>query len=1228
MALEFSQLKSKKKEKKLSNDVPFIKSVSKKDVAIVGISCKIAEADNIDDYWNGLISSKDYIRKIPENRKFDMDNFMNYYKNFNSNDNYEEIAYLNYIDKFDYKFFSLSPKESSIMDPHQRLFLQEAWSAIEDGGYGGGKLKGTKTGVFVGYSNDNIIDYKTFVYSMKSELLSLATTGNMKSIIASRISYLLDLKGPAVIIDTACSSSLVAVHYAYQSLVSGKCSYAIAGGVRVNLLSVKNHLDNGIGIQSKDGRVRAFDDNAEGTGNGEGIIAVLLKPLSQAIKDKDSIYAVIKGSAINQDGETMGITSPNPEAQENVIVDSWKYAEINPETISYIETHGTGTKLGDPIEIEGIKRAFGRYTEKKQFCAIGSVKSNIGHLDSAAGMAGLLKAILALKNKKIPATLHFNMPNRKISFEDSPVFVNDRLIDWNVTDGKRRCGVSAFGLSGTNCHIVLEECLDYNKEVQKTNKKQILTLSAKSEQALKKLVDKHIVYAKKIDSELIESICYTNNTARGHYEYRLALIVKDIEDLRKNLEYIKAYSFDKLNRDNIFYGYSASIEKQKRESILDYKKELNIEGVSKVNELVNSSNNDSYEKDLKVLGELYVQGADIEWLKLYKDSQCRILNVPTYAFEDKRCWVDTKHNSAEANFIRIDQENNKGDEIFDVKIIDEHSMIQKKIAESWSKVLGVKELSIYDNFYDLGGDSILATHLVRELEAIYPKIINISNIFSYPTIKDLSECIESKLEILNKNEEIRLDDVTIKPIVRKINMLETEVSEMIKPVGIKEYYETTLVQKGLYILNRLEADSLNYNIPLIGVLYGNINIDNMKTAFNKLIERHEALRTSFDVIDGEVIQKINKNANFELVYHELDKNKENVLSYFENEFIRPFDLKKMPLFRAEIIKESEGKYYLLMDVHHIIADGQSLQIVISDLVSLYDGKELEPLKIQFKDYAVWQNKFFKTKRYREQEEYWFYMYKDGIPVMDFQTDYSRGDTQSFDGNVIKFSLGEELYNNLFKIAKEKNITMHMILFSAYSTMLAMYTNQEDLVIGVPVIGRNHKDLENVMGMFVNTLPIRSYPNGGKTFSDFLNENKNNLLNAYKHQDININTLIDKLGVKKEVNRSSIVETVFNFRGGNQSSESIDNLRYENVNFQMKISKFDFSLIAIKSKNDIDFELEYCTTLFKKSTMEAMSECYIKILKSIVENINICLNEIDTGEFECIDVEIEDIEFDF
>jgi polyketide synthase PksN len=644
MSSKLLDLKSIKLTDIVSSGEAKLESISKRDIAIIGMAGKFAEADNIFEYWDKLKDGQDLVRDFPESRKKDANEVL-----LGTGMSIEDIEYLqggyfNEVDKFDHGYFRISPKEASLMDPNQRLFLEIAWEAVEAAGYGGKKLAGTRTGVYVGHNSDFDEKYETFIRTQEPSSLELAVPGNIKPIIASRISYIMDLKGPGIMVDTACSSSLLAVHLACQGIRNGECEMAIAGGVKVNLIPVKSPGQEGIGIRSATARTRAFDDSSDGTGFGEVVAAVFLKPLKNALADGDTVYAVIKGSAANQDGSSVGITAPNAAAQEDVLLRAWKDAGINPETLGYIEAHGTGTKLGDPIEIEGIQSAFSRFTSKKQFCAIGSVKSNLGHPDHSAGISSLIKAVLSLKNKAIPPTLHFNRPNRKINFENTCVYVNDRLSQWETEEGQpRRCGVSSFGLSGTNCHIVLEEAPETKRpdSTNGTELPQILTISAKNGKVIKESIKNFKVFIEKQSNHNLADICYTANTGRGHYNCRLALIVHSMEELKDKLDKISGAALETISLNGVYYCEHKVVtgddQKRNHNDITESeRRKAGDQVLKKIREYLSEGE----EKTLDDICVMYVKGADFMWDELYAREKRSRVWIPTYPFERKRCWVE------------------------------------------------------------------------------------------------------------------------------------------------------------------------------------------------------------------------------------------------------------------------------------------------------------------------------------------------------------------------------------------------------------------------------------------------------------------------------------------------------------------------------------------------------------------------------------------------------------
>ncbi|SDD50700.1 polyketide synthase PksN/surfactin family lipopeptide synthetase A [Paenibacillus sp. CF095] len=625
------------KDVDLNVSVEEVNEISPRDIAIIGIGLDLPNSRSKETFWDMIRNGKDYIKSIPEYRKKDTDRYLSLKNIEHSESSYAQVGFLEEIDKFDYRFFNLSPMEACLMDPGQRLFLECSWMALEDAGYAGNKAKGKAIGTYVGQNTNLLENYYQYIRDVNPDLIGSALPGNISGMVASRISYFLDLSGPSMVVNTACSSSLVAVHLAIQALQNKDCEMALVGGVNINLLPLETEIKLG---KSKEHRAYTFDDRAEGTSDGEGVAAVLLKPLKQAVDDGDNVYAVIKGSSINQDGRTNGITAPSARAQANVIDRAWKVSGINPETIRYIEAHGTATELGDPIEIAGVTEAFQRYTNKKQFCGIGSIKTNFGHLDAAAGVVGLIKMVLSLYYKEVPPSIHFTRPNRKIPFYQSPVYVQDTLEPWAASSWPRRCGISSFGITGTNAHVVLEEA-PLIKRASVSNGPRIFTISSKSRATLKALVQEYVRSLKRVNEEEFANVCYTACTGRGHFHHRLLIIAETLEDLIEKLHKVEKQELG-TEIEGVFYQQHnvVPINKHQRERGDLTEAEVR-ESSAKARQLLEQFLIiDTKQSVLEQIGHLYISGAEVEWELLFEPSSRRTVSLPLYPFERNRCWLE------------------------------------------------------------------------------------------------------------------------------------------------------------------------------------------------------------------------------------------------------------------------------------------------------------------------------------------------------------------------------------------------------------------------------------------------------------------------------------------------------------------------------------------------------------------------------------------------------------
>lgn len=501
-------------------------------IAIVGMSGRFPGAMNVRQFWENLRAGKESIMRYSDedllNSGVD--------PTLLSSANYVKAgAPIDGVDLFDASFFGCSPREAESMDPQQRLFLEHAWESLEDAGCDPARFDG-RIGVFAGASPNSylLLNLHSCQRPKKLNDISIAL-GNNADFLAMRVAYKFNLRGPAVVVQSSCSTSLVAIHLACQSLLEYQSDMALAGGVSINLPLGTGYEYETNGIYSPDGHCRAFDASAQGTVGGNGVGVVVLKRLVDAFDDGDSIYAIIRGSAINNDGsDKVGFSAPSVSGQADVITAAHAIADVSPDQISYVETHGTGTPLGDPIEIAALTQAFRTKTNKKQYCAIGSLKSNIGHLDAAAGVSSLIKTALALKHATLPASLHFERPNPEINFDESPFYVNSESTPWVPVGRTRIAGVSSFGMGGTNAHLVLEEPKEVAPSVSR-HASNLIVLSARVPEALDEARSRLADHLERFPNASLADVAYTLQQGRAEFNHRAVFVCDDSQEAVRHL---------------------------------------------------------------------------------------------------------------------------------------------------------------------------------------------------------------------------------------------------------------------------------------------------------------------------------------------------------------------------------------------------------------------------------------------------------------------------------------------------------------------------------------------------------------------------------------------------------------------------------------------------------------------------------------------------------------------
>ena len=834
-------------------------------IAIIGMAINFPGAKNTETFWSNLSNGVESVKFFQDDelRKMGINKALIENRKFVVAD-----AVLDDIDMFDAGFFDYSAREAEIMDPQHRLFLESAWEAMDASGYNSEQYEGC-VAVYCGanlsgYMIRNIYSNSDLVEKLGSFKIMLACG---QDFLATKVSFKMNYKGPSVNVNTLCSSSAVAVHYACQALNGYDCDIAIAGGVSLQV-SIEDSLfyqEGGIG--SSDGHCHAYDSRASGTVSGSGAAVLVLKRLEDAIADGDNISAVILGTGINNDGASKNsYTAPNVDGQAECIAQAIAMSGINPETVTYIDGHGTGTNLGDPIEIAALTKAYRAYTDKKQFCAIGSVKTNLGHLVNAGGLASLIKTVLSMQHKMIPPSLNFEKANPQIDFINSPFYVNTNLAKWDKGETPLRAGISSFGIGGTNVHIILEEAPENNASEKSNRQYQLISLSAKTETGLEKMTQNLSAHVENSGGLNLADIAYTLHLGRRNFNYRRFILCSDIEDLafklkntdnedvithfQKPKEQSVAFMFPELHgeiinlRSNIYENESVFREsvngcaeilksligkdirdiqdKSDRKElehqaifIFEYSiaklwiswgvepdifvgkgvgeyvaaccsGDMSVEDALRhittkergiferaenaaLKEVLEDSdqivlemdlgnigllndNDPAYKCLLMKLGKFWLAGGKIEFEKFYFQEQRHRIALPTYPFERKRYWIEEgQKRSGDESKLNISVEtrlDNAGSQLtlvdrpdLDTEYVAPRNRVEEIISNKWEKYLGFRKIGINDDFFDLGGHSLIAAAIATELSKTFNVQIPMSTLFETTTISSVASLI-------------------------------------------------------------------------------------------------------------------------------------------------------------------------------------------------------------------------------------------------------------------------------------------------------------------------------------------------------------------------------------------------------------------------------------------------------------------------------------------------------
>lgn len=508
---------------------------------------------------------------------------------------------------------------------------------------------------------------------------------------------------------------------------------------------------------------------------------------------------------------------------------------------------------------------------------------------------------------------------------------------------------------------------------------------------------------------------------------------------------------------------------------------------------------------------------------------------------------------------------------------------EEKLIEIWESILGVRNIGINSDFFNLGGNSLKLTTLVSRINEELNTEVPLKKVFNRPTVKNISEYI---------------------------SLLSEKEYGSIEKAEDKEYYGVSSAEKRMYMVQQYDKSSITYNIYGALEVFGDLNINKVERSFQKLIERHEMLRTSFFVKDGVILQKIHDSKEIYFRVEQIQIENESQIQEKINNFIRPFNLNKAPLLRAAVLSIEKDRYIMLFDIHHIISDGVSMYILMKEFSQLYTGIKLKNMKIQYKDYAEWQLKQKCGDKLKKQEEYWIKEFSGDIPLLNMRTDYPRPKIKDFNGNSIKYVLDKKTTMNLRKVARENSCTMYMVLLANFNILLSKYTGQEDIVVGTPIAGRNHGDLENIIGMFVNTLAIRSTVDSSLTFEEYLRNLREKTLNAYENQDYQFEDLVEKIEADRDISRNPLFDVLFALENMEEGKIEIDDLTFKSYDISSNTEKFDMSMIVTEREDEIHINMSYATSLYKHETIEQLLKYFNSVVNLTSNNSTIVIDDIN------------------
>ncbi len=1143
--------------------------IKKEPIAIIGMAGKMPGANDLQTFWSNIQSEKDGISEIPEDR---WDWRTHYGESRESKSKVKWGGFLSDVDKFDARFFGISPKEAEYIDPQQRLFLETSWHTLEDAGYCPADLAGKRISVFVGVSTQ---DYRKLLNHPNAQMDPRITTGMSVSMLANRVSFLFNFTGPSDISDASCSSSLVAIHRGIRSIRDEGCEMALVGGVNLILIPEVMVAFDKSGMLSDEGVVRSFDQKAKGYVRGEGVGALLLKPLYQALEDHDSIYATIRGSAINHSGRGYSLTAPDLKGQTQVIVDAYQNAGISPETVSYLEAHGAATQAGDNIEVRAFKKAFAQlgHVDVEKKCKIGALKPNIGHLEAASGIASLFKVLLALKHQLKPGVKNLEKLNPLIKLQKSPFYITSTHEAWeSKTNEKgdvqpRRAAIHSFGFSGVNAHLVLEEWVepvDFFQPCIPTHKPVpcLVVLSAKNKDRLREIVLNLYHYVEQPLS--LSDLAYTLQVGREAMNVRLGLLVNNQQELREKLA---QWQSGHTSIPGVYFGNT----EDSNQRYLD------------TSSVKNSS------EDLEILAKHWVKGISIAWPDLYKSVTVqRLAGIPGYPFERQSCWISASA-SFEFHVEAISPEDSNGNLISFLKTV-------LRQVSGYQEV----ELSTDQTFVELGFDSLLLTEFINRLKYYFPLDLSFEVFIQQNTLEKLAAYLEHQIttdmlvdipqEITQTPHSDRSPKSNTPPLAPLLDTYPVSAEQL------RYWHQQQFTREG-------EHQSLS--IPICLEIKKNLDVMILKKALQLVMDRQKVLRTVFQETSQGVRQQVLECFQPAVFVWEIAEGDtrtwQQTIDYFKND---KWDLTKGPLWRMGLIQQGKTTF-LMLTMHHIIADLWSAQVFLNELSQLYhawENSKANPLPLlshQYLDYAYHEAVSHITEAQQEKQSYWQNLLT--APWEELMLPFKKEKKRQFKNkaSLISRHLDDSLQEQVREFCKILSYTPFTLYLSALKLLLYGLSEQKRLIVGTSLQNRDHWEWEPLIGCFAEVSFSLLELDDTQTVLTLIEQVHDNILKIRKHA-LGFSETTAFLQKSRQDPSCPVVQVMFNYVRFPQAVNHLFDTDSRLIPLNRSSLDFDIAVTVYDGDEGCFLNIEYAENLFEAKTIERFSEQFENIFSCLMQ----------------------------